>query len=112
MINTDFYIFYRGVGDIHDRNFDKYGQGISLTGTDLFSSASAEYHLTLYPTEGFFKIYSTYNPMVASIGAVCVIIFTSLLFILYDYYVRQEFSAKRGLLEAKRQFMRFVSHEV
>jgi signal transduction histidine kinase len=39
-------------------------------------------------------------------------VFTSLLFFLYDYYVRQEFNAKKHLLEAKRKFVRFVSHEV
>lgn len=30
----------------------------------------------------------------------------------YDFYVRRAFLAKDDLLEAKREFMRFVSHEV
>merc|ERR1719389_1024105 len=46
------------------------------------------------------------------IGTVLVMVFTSLLFVGYDYYVRKEFSAKNQLLEAKRRFVRFVSHEV
>lgn len=50
--------------------------------------------------------------MIATVGAVCIMIFTSLLFFLYDFYVRREFNAKKHLLEAKRKFVRFVSHEV
>jgi signal transduction histidine kinase len=46
------------------------------------------------------------------VGAVCIIVFTSLLFFLYDFFVRQEFNEKRSVLEAKRQFVRYVSHEV
>jgi hypothetical protein len=36
----------------------------------------------------------------------------SLLFFLYDFFVRQEFHEKKSVLEAKRKFVRFVSHEV
>jgi signal transduction histidine kinase len=50
--------------------------------------------------------------MIATVGAVCIMVFTSLLFFLYDFYVRREFNAKKQLLEAKRKFVRFVSHEV
>jgi signal transduction histidine kinase len=68
--------------------------------------------LTLYPNEELFDVYSTQNPNVATAGTVCIIIFTSFLFILYDFFVRQEFHVKRSVLEAKRNFVRFVSHEV
>ena len=37
---------------------------------------------------------------------------TQKVFLLYDLYVRREFNAKKDLLESRRQFMRFVSHEV
>jgi signal transduction histidine kinase/CheY-like chemotaxis protein len=57
-------------------------------------------------------VYSTSNPTVATIGAVFIIIFTSFLFILYDSCVRREFSTKDDLLDSKRRFVRFVSHEV
>ena len=57
-------------------------------------------------------VYSTNNPLVATIGSVAIILFTSLLFFLYDFLVRKEFNAKKELLEAKRQFVRFISHEV
>ena len=50
--------------------------------------------------------------MVTTIGAVMVIIFTSLAFLVYDALVRQEFHDAQAVLLAKRQFMRYVSHEV
>jgi signal transduction histidine kinase len=99
-------------GDLHDRRFDRYRRTTSLTGTGIFSSSSASYTLTLYPNEDLFQVYSTNNPRVATMGAVCIIIFTSILFILYDFFVRQEFNEKRSVLEAKRKFVKFVSHEV
>jgi signal transduction histidine kinase len=37
---------------------------------------------------------------------------TSVIFFLYDSCVRREFMIKKDLLESKRRFMRFVSHEV
>jgi hypothetical protein len=64
--------------------------------------------LTLYPTDEFFEVYSTSNPVVATVGSVCIIVFTSLLFLMYDFFVRQESHHKLVILEAKRQFIRFV----
>jgi signal transduction histidine kinase len=50
--------------------------------------------------------------MIAMVGAVLIVFVTSLIFFVYDFVVRREFSANQELLEAKRKFMRFVSHEV
>jgi signal transduction histidine kinase len=101
-----------GEGDLHDPKFDKNRRSTLLTKTGFFSSTSASYTLTLYPNDELFDVYSTTNPNVATAGAVCIIIFTSLLFILYDFFVRQEFNMRLSVLEAKRKFVRFVSHEV
>jgi signal transduction histidine kinase len=104
---------FKGAGDLHDSEYDKYLREIVLTGDDgLFSSTSATYTLRLYPSDEFFETYTTSNPRIATIGAVCIILFTSLLFFVYDFLVRQEFHEKKELLEAKRRFVRFVSHEV
>jgi signal transduction histidine kinase len=97
---------------LHNDKFDRYRRSGLLTKMGLFSSSSATYTLTLYPNDELFDVYSTQNPNVATAGSVCIIIFTSLLFILYDFFVRQEFNVKRSVLEAKRNFVRFVSHEV
>jgi signal transduction histidine kinase len=97
---------------LHNPKFDRYRRSTLLTKTGLFSSSSASYTLTLYPNDELFDVYSTQNPHVATAGSVCIIIFTSLLFILYDFFVRQEFNVKQSVLEAKRNFVRFISHEV
>ena len=81
-------------------------------GPDYGGKNSTDYKLCLYPTPDFLNTYSTSNPRTASILAVLVIFVTSLFFWCYDLLVRREFSHKKELLEAKRRFMRFVSHEV
>jgi len=102
----------KGEGDLHDYSYTSYQRSSTLTGEGLFSDSSASYKLNLYPNEELFDLYSTNNPATATIGAVCIIIFTSLMFFLFDFFVRQEFREKRSVLEAKRKFVRFVSHEV
>ena len=116
---TQYYICFlfllcwkRGEGDLHDATYGEYQEHIVLTSDDLFSPASATYILTLYPNEDLFDVFSTPGPVVACVGSVLIIIFTSLLFFGYDSCVRKEFNAKHDLLAAKRQFVRFVSHEV
>lgn len=102
-----------GSGDLHDRKFDEFQKHkMRLTGDRLFSQESGVYTLQLYPSTEFFDLYSTSNPMIATIGAVCIIIVMSLVFLLYDYSVRREFNSKQLLLDAKRRYMRYISHEV
>jgi signal transduction histidine kinase/CheY-like chemotaxis protein len=101
-----------GEGDHHLEKFDDYALELELTPMNLFANSSASYTMTVYPTEELYEVYSTRNPAMASMGAVVTIVFTSVLFLLYDLFVRREFNAKQQLLEAKRKFVRFVSHEV
>jgi len=101
----------RGLGDMHDAT--KKGFCRSLTGeVDDRGFYTAQYDLCLYPTDEFVNAYSTANPVAATFGAVLVILLTSLMFFVYDRAVAREFHSKKELLEAKRRFMRFVSHEV
>jgi signal transduction histidine kinase/CheY-like chemotaxis protein len=106
------FFFVRGEGDLHDDNYNDFRRSIKLSGTEFYNDASALYTLSLYPSHTLYEVYSTRNPIVSTIGAVCIIIFTSILFILYDSCVRREFSTKDDLLDSKRRFVRFVSHEV
>jgi signal transduction histidine kinase/CheY-like chemotaxis protein len=113
IMQTDLsFVYVSGEGDFHDTRFSEYGRTITLAGTVLSGASSRQYDLTLYPTEDFFEVYSTDNPMIAMLGAVLIVFVTSLIFFVYDFVVRREFSANQELLEAKRKFMRFVSHEV
>ena len=99
-----------GRGDLHtDRG---RGRSVVITDKDQYTDDSPIYHLILYPNDELYAVYSTNNARIAAAGAVLIIAFTSLLFFLYDFIVRREFNAKQELLQAKRRFMRYVSHEV
>lgn len=79
---------------------------------DTMAAGSAKYTTTCYPSDVFVESYSSQKPLWVSLSAAGIIVFVSALFFIYDRCVRQEFDAKKDLLEAKRQFVRFVSHEV
>ena len=68
--------------------------------------------MMVYPSGDFFDVFSTENPTVATAGAVSIIIFVSLLFFLYDALVSKENQKNQAIIEGRRRFMRFVSHEV
>jgi signal transduction histidine kinase len=101
-----------GERDLHDSKYSDYAISIDLYSPGLFSYTSAQYTLTIYPEDSFFEVYSTGNPQMATMVVVFSILFTALLFFTYDFFVRQEFHAKQAVLEAKRLYVRYVSHEV
>jgi len=103
---------YKGEGDLHDTNYDQYELTRRLLDPTTMANGSAVYYTSCYPNPDFEQIYMTRKPLWLSIGAVFIIVFVSGLFFTYDTCVRKEFDAKKDLLEAKRQFVRFVSHEV
>lgn len=103
---------WKGTGDFHDPKYDKYKRERELLDPLTMASGSAKYTTTCYPNDKFIDSYTTNAPVVIAICAVLIIAFVSLLFFVYDRCVRKEFDAKKDLLEAKRQFVRFVSHEV
>jgi len=108
---TNGIVSLKGEGDLHDNQYNSFGQPLVIT-EGLFSESSASYSLTLYPTGGFFRTYRTSNPLVATIGAVGIILFTSLMFFIYDFLVQREMNHNHEILNAKRKFVRFISHEI
>lgn len=109
---TDGEASVEGEGDLHDTAFDDYMSEIEIVTRGDFSNTSAIYTLQIYPTGQFFDSYKTINPVIGLVGAMAIILLISVLFYVYDSFVRQEFDANAELLEAKRRFVRFVSHEV
>jgi signal transduction histidine kinase/ActR/RegA family two-component response regulator len=107
-------MYDRGEGDHHDPRYNEFGRSAILASSEegWLNNYTDTYTLSIYPNERLYDAYSTNNPMVATIGAVLIILFTSLLFFAYDHFVRKDMTAKKHLLDAKRQFVRFVSHEV
>lgn len=88
---------------------------LASSGSDMplpLNNATATYTLTIYPNNELYEAYGTENPFYATIIVVFAIAFTSVMFFLYDFFVRKDISQKTYLLDAKRQFVRFVSHEV
>ncbi|CAJ1946031.1 unnamed protein product [Cylindrotheca closterium] len=85
---------------------------VEFFSTDDGLNVTKKLVLSLVSNEKFYEGYRTNGPLIAAVVVVCSILLTILVFLLYDFYVRREFNAKQHLLEARRQFMRFVSHEV
>merc|ERR1719223_1921536 len=105
-------VIFQGEGDLHDPKYDDKKKEGDVTLPGYFAGQSTHYPIALYPTDTLVAMYSTKNPYYATVGAICVMIFTVLMFTAYDFLVRREFSAKHELLKAKRHFMRYVSHDV
>jgi signal transduction histidine kinase len=112
-------IDYVGPGwDHHDPN-----ARFQVTGTRIneryFFNNTIEYYMDIYSSQEFMDIAGSFGnddtsnvPVTVCVAAVCIMLFTSLLFVLYDYWVQKEFNSRKRLLDAKRQFVRFISHEV
>jgi len=94
--------------------FSEYEQRINLTETESDSSSEFLSRLTLriYPNEEFMRTYNTSNPLWGGLISIFIITLTTFVFFVYDRNVRGEFNFKNELLEGKRNFIRFVSHEV
>lgn len=78
----------------------------------MYSDNSPVYKLSIYPNAAFYEVYSTGNATTAVFVIIAATLITSTVFILYDFFVRREFNTKSKLLEAKRRYMRYISHEV
>lgn len=98
-------------GDLHDSKYDSLQASGNLT-PHQHQAPSGGYSLTIYPTDEFIDAYATNNPRNATIAALSVILLITILFFFYDFFVRREFHERTQVLEAKRTFIRYVSHEV
>jgi len=119
----DPWVPFNDLDHLYDSEGDFRALNISLS-KGMFTDETVNYYMDIYATQEFVSHFGRLMggettdhsglpiSITVCIGTVCVMLFTSLLFFCYDYYVRQEFNAKNRLLEAKRQFVRFVSHEV
>ncbi|CAB9528848.1 Autoinducer 1 sensor kinase/phosphatase LuxN [Seminavis robusta] len=102
-----------GEGDFHEDNYDHMGRSILLN--DMYETqakGSAKFTLTVYPTQEMYDNHSSQVPLFAAIGFVAVIVFCTLVFFLYDHFMKYEAHQRKVVLEAKRRFVRFVSHEI
>lgn len=112
LFSSTFCVTYRGQGHLYDEQFADDGRFAALQGTDLSGASDRRYDLALYPTATFYESYQTNNPLIALIGTIAIVCLTSLFFFVYDFAMRREIRARQNMLQAKRRYMRFISHEV
>lgn len=103
---------FAGEGDWHNPDFDQYKWETLIIDPETMSPSSEQYTCACYPNEEFSQAYEKGIPAIACAGAIGIIFFISAIFFLYDRCVSKEFDYRKDLLESKRQFVRFVSHEV
>mmetsp|Transcript_331 Transcript_331/g.616 ORF Transcript_331/g.616 Transcript_331/m.616 type:complete len:888 (+) Transcript_331:132-2795(+) len=102
---------FKGAGDMHDEEYssERHSSTLSLnSSTELY----VPYQLDIYPRDSFYSIYNTDVPLIMCVSGVSVILFTSAIFFLYDYFVEANSAAQENILSAKRRYVRFISHEV
>lgn len=115
---------FLGLKDLHEPGFDDRAESAllselanqhrdsqSYSGVPM-SSDFCPWTVTVYPSSLMQQSYMTNTPLLFALGSAMIFIFVALVFAIYDLLVRREFNHKQQLLEAKRHFMRFVSHEV
>lgn len=105
-------IKYRGGDDFHNRNFDDMRVDVPLSLNGSFAHMSACFVLDIYPTNTYKDSFQSNTPIYTSVGLVFMIIFTSVVFYLYDFFVSQDARQMARVLKMKRDFVRFISHEI
>jgi len=99
-----------GIGDHHDDHFSEFGRSLVLN--DFSDATPIVITLTVYPTEQIFSEYQTHAPRTVTVSIVAAISISAIFFLLYDFFMRGESRERRVILETKRRFVRFISHEV
>ena len=105
---TDGQANFIGDGDLHD---EKYSSRAKHFKFDNFEG-SVLYSVSVYPTDQYVAQFHTLGPVYASVMAVTIIIFTSIIFLLYDHFMNRNAIEKELVINTKRLFVRFISHEI
>jgi hypothetical protein len=107
-------VVYKGEGDLHHPDDDKYKRSVSLMDgvSGVAHCLTMNYDLTFYATEDFQALFRSQFRWVFCFGSVVIICFVSLVFLAYDWAMQRVTSEQQAVLDTKRQFVRFISHEV
>lgn len=68
--------------------------------------------IDIYPNDDFYETYHTNAPWVMSFWSVVMVLFASVVFLVYDHFVQIESTAKEHIMETRRRLVRFASHEI
>ena len=87
---------FLGVGDLHDPTYDDMVRSTSFVAYDGDLQAISgleddhcEYTLDVYPSAVYQQAYQSSRPVIFTFGVIAVFAFTSLVFVLYDSFVRR-----------------------
>jgi hypothetical protein len=107
-------VIFLGEGDLHDPYGDKYQRRANLKqGLDGVAHCdSMNYDFQFYPTQDFQKQHQSSFRWIFCFGSVIMIMFVSIVFIAYDFAMVRVSNQQKAVLDTKRQFVRFISHEV
>jgi signal transduction histidine kinase len=77
-------------------------------------TGTAKYVVEIYPTEEYVDGFHTNTPLYAMIVTISIVLFTSVVFVLYDLLLNRSAVEKelRMNINTKRLFVRFISHEI
>jgi hypothetical protein len=93
-------------GDFHDRKFDNLERRFELS----LAGSTKKYSLTFYPTEEFWSTYHSNTPFYVCLVSLLIVLTTSMIFMVYDFFVKSESTEQARVLEAKQTYVRFISH--
>jgi signal transduction histidine kinase len=101
----------KGGGDLHNTRFSDIREQrfISL---DTLVNSSAVYSVEVYSTLALYNAFHSNIPLVATASSLAFILLTMVVVVLYDHLISDERCTKDSVLKHKRDFVRFVSHEV
>jgi hypothetical protein len=99
---------YLGLGDYHDSSLSQFERTYDLTPNRVMGSFN--YTVSFYPTRRFYNAYHTSIPVYVCISAILIVLGTSLIFLVYDFFVKRESLEQTRILEAKQTYVRFISH--
>ena len=90
---------YLGPGDHHETKYDSLGQSSELRDLDALRDRSytglplslggCQYFLRVYPSSDMEDDYITSNPIIFTVAAVLIFVFTSVIFLFYDLLVER-----------------------
>jgi hypothetical protein len=105
---------FKGIGDLHDRAYDRHVRSVNIV-QELSAVEHCDemvYVIDFYPTDTFAHSFRTSLRWVFCFGSVIIIMMVSIIFMCYDFAMVRENNEQQAVLDTKRQFVRFISHEV
>ena len=105
---------FKGLGDLHDHTYNHHQRTVSIAAKldEVIHCDEMVYDITFYPSKTYLHTYETNLRWVFCFGAVVIIMLVSIFFVWYDWVMVREQSEQQAVLNTKRQFVRFISHEV